>query len=100
MPGRRRGGEPRRRRINPPFVLRACSDAHRGIGHVKRRAALARVLAERGATADIVVRSDVSDIVSLIEAAGVPTHLPPLVLVGGTVAAATSTRTPLILTFC
>ncbi len=63
--------------MNPAFVLRADGNAHLGIGHVKRCVALARALAERGATAEIVVRSGDSGIVALIEAAGVPMHLLP-----------------------
>ena len=63
--------------MNPAFVLRADGDARLGIGHVKRCIALARALAERGATADIVVRRGDSAVVSLIEAAAVPMHLLP-----------------------
>ena len=63
--------------MNPAFVLRADGNARLGIGHVKRCIALARALAERGATAEIVVRPGDLRIVSLIEAAGVPMHLLP-----------------------
>ena len=59
------------------FVLRADGGARLGIGHVKRCLTLAGALAERGASAVLVMRPADVGVVSLVEDAGVPFHVLP-----------------------